>query len=170
MTKKRKVFKWSKIVSIVEQLVYIAPTLSTVLYYYFSQIEQTISRSSKYSFGLAVALFVLFLIYRGVMHRTIAEFRQGVVQTETDLKNGVGDATKVADNAIKGRRKLDLYDRGGILISLIIFALAVRILEQALIGLTMLAYIACGSVCAGYGIHLGVLSLRKKEAIEESKI
>lgn len=169
----KKLTKGSFWLSIFEQLVYVCPTLGTILYYYFSQLEQSLSAVNKMSFALAVVLFVLFLIYKSVAKTKIAELRQSVVQTETDLRNEPArNAEKrilLASNAKSDRLKLDMYDRGMVLITLVIVALGIRILEQAMIGLTNLAYIACGSVIAGFGIHIGVLSLRKHEAIKGGK-
>lgn len=162
--------KWSKLLSVIEELVYVCPTLGTVLYYYFSSIREEVSLTSQYTFILALCLFVFFLVFKGVSKKKIAELRQACVQTETDLTNtpnsDVEKREKLATNALKMRRKLDMVDRGSVLLSLLVFALAVHILEQALIGLTSLALIACASVCGGFGIHLGVLALRKKEAVK----
>lgn len=169
----KKLTKGSFWLSIFEQLVYVCPTLGTILYYYFSQLEQLLSVPNKMSFSLAVVLFVLFLIYKAVAKTKIAELRQSVVQTETDLRNeperNVEKRLLLASNAKSDRLKLDMYDRGMVLITLVIVALGVRILEQAMIGLTNLAYIACGSVIAGFGVHIGVLSLRKREAVKGGK-
>lgn len=169
----KKLTKGSFWLSLFEQLVYVCPTLGTILYYYFSQLEQSLSVANKMSFALAVVLFVLFLIYKSVAKTKIAELRQSVVQTETDLRNeperNVEKRIKLAKNAKSDRLRLDMYDRGMVLITLVIVALGIRILEQAMIGLTNLAYIACGSVIAGFGIHVGVLSLRKYEAIKGGK-
>lgn len=168
-----KLTKGSFWLSIFEQLVYVCPTLGTVLYYYFSEIEQTVGTASKMSFALAVVLFVLFCVYKAAMRKKITELRQSVVQTETDLHNlpdsHTEERVKLADNAKKDRLRLDTYDRGTVLLTLVIIALGVHILEQALIGLTNLAYIACGSVLAGSAIHIGVLGLRKREAIKPRK-
>lgn len=154
-----------------EQLVYIVPTLTTVLYYYFAEIQQTVSRTSQYTFGLAITLFVFFLIYKQFAKKKLQELRQSVVQTETDLKNEPLSNTEkratLAGNARKDRAKLDTLDRAQVLIVLVIFALAVYILERATIGLTMLALIACASVAAGTGIHVGVLKLREREATKK---
>lgn len=169
----RKLTKGSFWLSIFEQLVYVCPTLGTILYYYFSELEQSLSVPNKMSFALAVVLFVLFLIYKAVAKTKIAELRQSVVQTETDLRNeperNVEKRLLLASNAKSDRLKLDMYDRGMVLITLVIVALGIRILEQAMIGLTNLAYIACGSVIAGFGVHIGVLSLRKREAVKGGK-
>lgn len=169
----KKLTKGSFWLSIFEQLVYVCPTLGTILYYYFSELEQSLSAPSKMSFTLAVVLFVLFLTYKAVAKTKIAELRQSVVQSETDLRNeparNVEKRLLLASNAKSDRLKLDMYDRGMMLITLIIIALGIRILEQAMIGLTNLAYIACGSVIAGFCIHIGVLSLRKHEAIKGGK-
>lgn len=169
----KKLTKGSFWLSIFEQLVYVCPTLGTILYYYFSELEQSLSAPSKMSFALAVVLFVLFLIYKAVAKTKIAELRQSVVQSETDLRNeperNVEKRLLLASNAKCDRLKLDMYDRGMVLITLVIVALGIRILEQAMIGLTNLAYIACGSVIAGFGVHIGVLSLRKREAIKGGK-
>lgn len=169
----KKLTKGSFWLSILEQLIYVCPTLGTILYYYFSELEQSLSSLNKMSFALAVVLFVLFLIYKSVAKTKIAELRQSVVQTETDLRSepdsNIEKRIKLAKNAKSDRLKLDMYDRGMVLITLVIVALGIRILEQAMIGLTNLAYIACGSVIAGFGIHIGVLSLRKREAIKGGK-
>lgn len=169
----RKLTKGSFWLSIFEQLVYVCPSLGTILYYYFSELEQSLSVPNKMSFALAVVLFVLFLIYKAVAKTKIAELRQSVVQTETDLRNepehNVEKRLLLASNAKSDRLKLDMYDRGMVLITLVIVALGIRILEQAMIGLTNLAYIACGSVIAGFGVHIGVLSLRKREAVKGGK-
>lgn len=156
--------------SMLEQVVYIAPTLGTVLYYYFTSIEQTISRSSKYSFAMAICLLVVFIIYKAVAAKKLAELRASVVQTETDLRNTpdtkVEERAMLALNAKKDRRKLDMCDRASIMITLLIIAISISILEKALIGLTMLSYIALGSVLAGFGLRLGVLELKSKEALK----
>lgn len=169
----KKLGKASFWVGLIEQLVYIVPTLATVLYYYFDQIRYTVSRSSQYSFALAIALFVLFIIYRHFAKTKLEELRQSVVQTETDLKNEPEGNTEkralLASNARKDRQKLDTLDRAQVLIALVIFALAVYILEQAAIGLTWLAFIACVSIAAGAGIHIGVLKLKEKEATRHVK-
>lgn len=169
----KKLTKGSFWLSIFEQLVYVCPSLGTILYYYFSELEQSLSVPNKMSFALAVVLFVLFLIYKAVAKTKIAELRQSVVQTETDLRNeperNVEKRLLLASNAKSDRLKLDMYDRGMVLITLVIVALGIRILEQAMIGLTNLAYIACGSVIAGFGVHIGVLSLRKREAVKGGK-
>lgn len=169
----KKLTKGSTWLSLLENIIYIFPTLGTVLYYYFSEIQQTVSKSSKLSFAMALCLFVLFLVYKAVMARKIGELRQSVVQTETDLKSmpdsEVEHVRKLAMNAKKDRRTLDLYDRGSIMITLLILALGVSILEKALIGLTTLLYIALGSIMSGYGIHLGVLELRQREAVKPIK-
>lgn len=153
---------------LLEQLVYIAPTLGTVLYYYFDEIQYAVSKSSQYSFALALALLVLFVIYRHFAKTKLEELRQSVVQTETDLKNepegNVEKRALLAENARKDRQKLDTLDRVQVLIVLVIFALAVYILEKATVGLTSLAFIACASVAAGAGVHIGVLKLKEKEA------
>lgn len=155
---------------LLEDITYIFPTLITVLYYYFSAIRESVSSSSQYTFALALTLFVFFLIYKKIAKTKIGELRQSVVQTETDLKNTPDSQTdyikKLAENARKGRVKLDTYDRGMTIISILIMALAVNILEKATIGLTMLAYIALLSVMAGEGLHIGVLKLKEKEAIK----
>lgn len=167
----KNILKGSFWVGIIEQLVYIIPTLATVLYYYFSEIQNTVSKSSQYTFGLAITLFVFFVIYKHFAKVKLAELRQSVVQTETDLKNepesNFEKRAVLARNARKDRQKLDIMDRAQVLIVLIIFALAVYILEQATIGLTTLALIACLSVAAGSGIHLGVLKLKEKEALKK---
>lgn len=154
-----------------EQLVYIVPTLTTVLYYYFAEIQETVSRTSQYTFGLAITLFVFFLLYKQFAKKKLQELRQSVVQTETDLKNepksNMEKRATLAENARKDRAKLDTLDRAQVLIVLVIFALAVYILERATIGLTMLALIACASVAAGTGIHVGVLKLREREATKK---
>lgn len=156
-----------------EQVIYICPTLGTVLYYYFSQIQQKVSMTSKFSFGLALTLFVFFLIYRKIMKRKVDELRNSVTQTRTDLKNMPDSDTahiaKLAENAYKDGIKLDMYDRGGLVVVLLIVALGVHILNQAMIGVTNLAYIACGSVLTGFGVHVGVLSLKKKEKLGAGK-
>lgn len=164
---KNKIFKWSKVVGVIEQIVYICPTLATILYYYFDGIQQSISKSSQFTFALCLTLFILFLIYKKVMKVKIDGLRQSKIQTETDLENCPESETeriaKYAENTKKKRIKLDIYDKGSIIISLIIFALGVSILEKALIGLTNLAFIACGSVLVGFGIHIGALELKRKE-------
>lgn len=158
-------------VGLIEQLVYIVPTLTTVLYYYFSEIQQSVSKTSQYTFGLSISLLILFIIYKHFAKTKLQELRQSVVQTETDLNNepvsNVDKRALLAENARKGRAKLDTLDRAQVLIVLIIFALAIYILEQATIGLTTLALIACGSVAAGAGIHIGVLKLKAREAIKK---
>ena len=83
----KKLGKASFWVGLIEQLVYIVPTLVTVLYYYFDQIRYTVSRSSQYSFALAIALLVMFIVYRHFSKTKLAELRQSVVQTETELQN-----------------------------------------------------------------------------------
>lgn len=167
----KKLAKASFWVGLIEQLVYIVPTLATVLYYYFDQIRYTVSRSSQYCFALAIALFVLFIVYRHFAKTKLEELRQSVVQTETDLKNEpASNAEKralLAENARKDRSRLDTLDRVQILIALVIFALAVYIVEQATIGLTTLAFIALCSVAAGTGVHLGVLKVKAKEAVKK---
>lgn len=158
-------------VGLIEQLVYIVPTLATTLYYYFAEIRHTVGSASQYTFGLAVTLLVFFLIYKHFAKTKLDELRQSVVQTETDLKNepesNVEKRAVLAENARKDRAKLDSMDRAQVLIVLVIFALAVYILERATIGLTTLALIACASVAAGTGIHLGVLKLKEKEAVKK---
>lgn len=153
---------------LLEQIVYVCPTLGTVLYFYFADIKESISKASQNSFAMALVLFVLFIVYKKVMGKKVAELRQSVVQTETDLKNTPdtnGEVIdKLATNAASDRRKLDTIDRASTMITILIIALAVTILEKALIGLSMLSYIALGSVLAGYGVHLGVIELRKREA------
>lgn len=151
---------------LLEQIIYICPTLATVLYYYFDEIQSVASKSSQYTFALALTLLIFFIVYRRIAKTKIEELRKSTVQTETDLENGVGEASIVAENARKKREKLDLMDRLQILIVLVIFALAVYILEQATIGLTTLAMIACGSVAVGSGIHIGVLFLKQKEDVQ----
>lgn len=167
MKKHSKIFKWSKVVELIEQVVYICPTLGTILYYYFDGIQQNISKSSQFTFALCLTLFVFFLIYKKVVKTKIDGLRQSTIQTETDLENCPQSQTEqialYAENAKKKRLKLDIYDKGSIIISLIIFALGVSILEKALIGLTNLAFIACGSVLVGFGIHIGALELKRKE-------
>lgn len=155
---------------LLEQLVYICPTLITVLYFYFTEIRKTVELPSQYCFGIAVALFVLLLIYKHFAKVKLEELRQSVVQTETDLKNeppaNVEKRRILAVNARKSRTKLDILDRAQILMVLVIFALAVYILERASVGLTMLAAIACVSVAAGALLHLVVLKLKEKEAVK----
>lgn len=162
----KKLFKWSNLVKCIEYLVYVCPTLGTVLYYYFSEIKETVSTSSEYSFALALVLFVLFLIFKAMTSKKIAELRQSVVQTETDYKNTPeADTAKrevLLANATKDRAKLKLYDNGALVLALLVFALAVNILEQALIGLTSLALIAVGSVAGGLGLDIVSLNLKKK--------
>lgn len=159
--------------SILEQILYIFPTIGTILYYYFSQLQDSISLPKKMTFALALVLFALFLIYKSVAKKKIAELRQSVVQSETDLRNEPSENTAkrelLAHNAKIDRRRLDLYDRGMILITLLIIALGVNILEKSLIGLTNLMYIACGSVLAGFCVHLVVLELRQKESLKRGK-
>lgn len=165
----KKLTKGSTWVSLLEQLIYISPTLGTVLYYYFSSIRENISKSSQYTFALALVLLVLFIIYKKITKRNIEELRQATVQQETDMRSEINDEKlkRLADNSKSDRMKLDLYNRGGIILTLLIVALSVRILEMSLIGLTNLAYIACGSVLAGSGVHIGVLALKKREGIKE---
>lgn len=162
----KKIFSWSNLVKCIEYLVYVCPTLGTVLYYYFSEIKETVSRSSEYSFALSLVLFVLFIIFKGMTTKKVGELRQSVVQTETDYKNTPeSDSEKRAvllSNATKDRAKLKLYDNGALVLALLVFALAVNILEQALIGLTNLALIAVGSVAGGLGLDLVSLNLKKK--------
>ncbi len=169
----RKLKLWSTWLGLLEDLVYCVPTLTTILYYYFSTIQDKVSQTSQYSFALALTLFVLFVIYRKVAKTKISELRQSVVQTETDLKNTpdsqIEYRKKLAENAKKDRIKLDTYDRGMVIISLLIIALAINIMEKAAIGLTTLSYIALLSVLAGEGIHIGVLALKEKEAVKLKK-
>lgn len=107
------------------------------------------------------------------MKRKVDELRNSVTQTRTDLKNMPDSDTahiaKLAENAYKDGIKLDMYDRGGLVVVLLIVALGVHILNQAMIGVTNLAYIACGSVLTGFGVHVGVLSLKKKEKLGAGK-
>lgn len=161
--------KGSSWLSIFEHLVYVCPTLGVTLYYYFSQIRETVSYSSKFSFGMALVLFVLFMIYKRVIRNKVDDLRKAVVQTETDLRNGVGDPEKCAANLKKDHMKLDAIQRAEILIILFVIALAIYIMEQAAIGLTNLVLIAVGSVVAGSGIHIGVLKLKEQENINENK-
>lgn len=157
--------------SIFEQIVYIVPTLTTVLYYYFDEIQYTASATSKFTFATAVALFVFFIVYKHFAKTKLQELRQSVVQTETDLKNepesNVEKRALLAENARKDRTRLDTLDRAQVLIGLVIFALAVYIVEQATIGLTTLAFIALCSIAVGTGIHVGVLKLKTKEAVKQ---
>ncbi|MEG1609064.1 MAG: hypothetical protein RR348_04275 [Clostridia bacterium] len=166
--KKIKTIKWSKVVGALEQMIYICPTLATILYYYFNNIKSEISRSSQFTFALCLCLFVIFIIYKKVVKTKIDGLRQSLVQTETDLENCPTSETEqialLASNAKKKRVKLDIFDKGSIIISLLIFALGVNILEQCLIGLTNLAFIACGSVLVGFGVHVGALELKRKES------
>lgn len=169
----KKLTKASFWIGIIEQMVYICPTLVTVLYYYFAEIQSAVSKSSQYTFGLAIALFVFFLVYKHFAKTKLDELRQSVVQTETDLKNSPSSDTeriaKLAENARKDRTKLDTMDRLQVLICLVIFALAIYILEQATIGLTSIALIATASVGLGAGVHLGVLKLKQNEATLKPK-
>lgn len=157
--------------SIFEQIVYIVPTLTTVLYYYFDEIQYTASVTSKFTFATAVALFVFFIVYKHFAKTKLQELRQSVVQTETDLKNepesNVEKRALLAENARKDRTRLDTLDRAQVLIGLVIFALAVYIVEQATIGLTTLAFIALCSTAVGTGMHVGVLKLKAKEAVKQ---
>lgn len=154
--------------SLFEQLVYIAPTLGTAMYYYFSEIEKSVSWSSKMSFGLAIVMLVLLIVYKRVAKRKVDNMRQAIVQSKTDLRNGVGDPDKIIVNIEKDSVKLDELDRAYILVSLLAFASAVYILERAAIGLTTLVFIAIASVAAGMGIHLGVLKLEAKEMLKSN--
>ena len=163
------VTKGSNWLSLFEHVVYVCPTLSVTLYYYFSQIRETVSYSSRFSFGMAVVLFVLFMIYKRAIRHKIEDLRQSVVQTQTDLRNGVGDPEKCSTNLKKDHLKLDAIQRIEIIVILIVIALAIYIMEQAAIGLTNLVLIAVASVVAGSGVHVGVLKLREQESIKENK-
>lgn len=159
--------KGSTWLKLLEQLTYVCPTLVTVLYYYFTQIEMVTSQSSKASFALAVVIFILFIIYKKAMHKHIEDLRQATVQTKTDLKNGVGDADKVATNLAKMQTELDTYNRMALLLSLLCCSIAVYILEQAAIAITNLVVIGLISVASGSGIHVGVIQLQKRENLKE---
>lgn len=152
---------------VVEQVVYLCPTLITVLYYYFSEIEKTVSWSSKMSFGLAISVLVLFIIYRKAFKTKLSDMHQGLVQSETDLKNGVGDPEKITANIARDRITLDSMGRMSVLISLVVVGLSIYILEQAMIGLATLVFIAIGSVLVGMGIHIGAIKLERKEKLKE---
>lgn len=162
----KKLFTWSNLVKAIEYLVYVCPTLGTVLYYYFDEIQTKVSTSSKYSFALALVLLVLFVIFKAMTKKKVDELRQSVVQTETDLKNTpTSDTAKIeilTANATKDRQKLKVYDNGVIVLALLVLALAVNILEKALIGLTNLCLIGVGSVACGLGLDLVSLELKKK--------
>lgn len=166
----KRLTKGSFWLGLLEQAVYIVPTLTTVLYYYFSTIREEISKSSQYTFLLSIVLFIFFVVYKKVCSNKIKELRQSVVQTETDLRNTpvseVEKRTLLAENGKRDRQKLDLIDRGTLIVSFLIFALAVNILDKALIGISNLVCIAMGSILLGSGIHLGVLELEKKESIK----
>lgn len=160
--------KGSTWLKILEDLTYVCPTLITVLYYYFTELEQSISYSSKASFGLALSLLFLFMILKRVAKHKIEEIRQAKVQTETDYKNGVGDPEKCASNLYGYSTKLDTAMRFQIMVVLLCASLAIYILEQASIGLSTLIVIALVSVLAGTGIHIGQLKLLEKEMKDES--
>lgn len=161
--------KKSNWLSLLEHLVYVCPVLGTTLYYYFSQIRETVSYSSRFSFGMALVLLILFIIYKKMISRKVDDLRKAVVQTKTDLRNGVGDPEKCAANLKRDNSKLDAISRVEILIILLVIMLAIYIMEQAAIGLTTLVLIAIGSVLAGTGIHFGVLKLREDEEIKANK-
>lgn len=160
----RKGSTWLKLL---EEMVYICPTLITVLYYYFTELEVRASYSSKASFALALTLLILFLILKHIMRNKINELRQAKVQTDTDFKNGVGDPEKCAHNLYEYSKKLDTISRFQIIIVLICISLAIYILEQATIGLSTLTIIALVSVLAGTGIHIAQLKLTEKEMKQE---
>lgn len=153
--------------SLLEQIVYIAPTLSIVLYDYFTQLESSVTTSSKASFGLAISLLFIGCIYLRVFKQHLADLRQGLVQSEYDLKNGVGDPAKVAETIKSSKLKLEGLSRLKILIVLFIIAVITYIFEEAAVRISTLVWTGVLSVAAGAGIHVGVLELEKSEAIEK---
>lgn len=169
----KKLTQGSFWLGIFEQLVYVVPTLATILYYYFTELEETISTSSKWSFAVACVLFVLLCVYRYFAKVKLQELRQSTIQTETDLENTpVSEVEKreiLAENCKKKRLQLDTLDRAMIMLILLILGLAIYILEQATIGLTNLVMIALVSCAAGTGIHVGVLELKKNESLKVQK-
>lgn len=160
--------KGSTWLGLFEQLIAVCPTLGTVLYYYFDTIQESVSWQSQFSFGMAIVLLVFFMVFKRVAKVKIDELRQSVVQTETDLKNEPENNTDrralLALNARKDRTKLDMIDRFNYMLIVLIIALAVYIMERAMIGLTSLALIALASILAATGIHIGVLKLKEREA------
>lgn len=165
----KKFFKWSGVLSLLSSAVQIFPTLGVVLYYYFDNIQYTTSSTAKASLGVACALLILLIIYRKLAKTKVAELRQSVVHEETELKNlPAGEKyddqrAEYAKNAVNDRAKLIMYDKGVIICGLIVFALSVTILEKAMIGLSALALIACGSVLAGTGLEIAALKVKQKE-------
>lgn len=169
MTKLTKLSFW---VNILKHITYICPTLITVLYYYYSSIRTEVSKTSQYTFALALTIFVLFLIYKAVMKRKVEELRNSAVITETDIRNEPPTSERLpnmAKNAKSDRLQLLIYDSGSILITLIIVALAINILEKALIGLSNLAIVACASVVLGLFLQYIVLCLKAKETLSMAR-
>ena len=155
--------KGSTWLSLLEQLTYLCPILATVLYYYYTTLEEVVSQSSKATFSIAVSAFVLFIIYKKAMTRHIDDLRRSVVQTKTDLENGVGDKELVSKNLCKKRIELDMYTRAEIFLGLLVCSVTIYIFESAMVSITRLIMIGMASVAAGSGIHVGVLNLKRME-------
>lgn len=168
-----KLTKGSFWLSLFENFVYVAPTLITVLYYYFTELQYTTSTSSKWSFATAVTMFVLFCVYKVAAKNHLRKLEHKTNQTEADLECAKPSDTEqveiYATNLKRYRMELDAVRRVNVLIVLLIIALAVYIIEQATLGLTNLCFIAVASVAAGSGIHVGVISLMSKEACKDKE-
>lgn len=158
-----KIKRGSFWLSVLEQIINLCPTLGLILYYYFSEIEKTVTWSSKLTFGMALALLVILVVYSKVFKSKIKDKKASLIQSETDLINGVGDPIKISEHIAKDKLVLNEMTRAKILIVLFIIALSVYVLEQATIGLTTLVSVGVASVATGMGIEVAVVKLEEKE-------
>lgn len=150
--------------TLMEWLVFIAPTAGYAIYCYQDTLQYTMTARSKGCFWTLIAVAILAAVVFQLFRKRYDRFVQGYIQQKTDLETNPQNELLVKAVA----RKAELVDNLDYVVTLIPILILCTVLyafQTAVEQLIILLLVVSGSIIAKIGLHAIKLTVQRHDML-----